>query len=158
MTEQIAENYIQKLWENGPFFVENTPHSKVLGIKFVSIDKGRCTLSLPYKKALIGNPETRVLHGGAVTTLLDQTAGFAAISAFTPPNSVATLNLGIDYLRPAEPGSTIIAQAHCYKVTRHVAFVRGIAHEGDDENPIATCQGKFMATGHTFTVPQAPEN
>ena len=144
MTEK---SFIERLWDMGPMFVEVAPHSKLLGMKFIAVDKGRATLSLPYNKKLIGDPRTRVLHGGAITSLLDQVSGLAAIAGFDDLGMVATLNISIDYMRPAKPGETIIAQAHCYKATRHVAFVRAIAHDGDDSDPVATCQGKFMATG-----------
>lgn len=137
---------IKRLWDMGPVFVQGAPHSKRLGFQFVSVDKGRATLSLPYNKALIGDPKTGVIHGGAVTTLLDQTAGLAAIAGFDELRAVATLSLTIDYMRAAKPGETIIASAECYKATRHVAFVRGVAHEGDEDNPVATCQATFMAT------------
>ncbi len=128
-------------------FVAGAPHSKILGMKFVAVDKGRATLSLPYNKKLIGDPRTRVIHGGVVTSLLDQASGLAAIAGFKELTMVVTLNLSIDYMRPAKPGETIIAQAHCYKATSQVAFVRAVAHDGDDADPIATCQAKFMATG-----------
>jgi len=36
-----------------------------------------------------------------------------------------------------------------------VAFVRAIAHDGDDTDPVATCQGKFMATGQRFNFDQS---
>jgi uncharacterized protein (TIGR00369 family) len=142
-----SSDFIQKLWEMGPTIVEHTPHGKKLGIKFVAVDKGRATMSLPYNADLIGDPETRVLHGGAVTTLLDQACGLAAIAGFDEPSACATLNLSIDYMRAATPGETIIAQAHCYKATKHVAFLRAVAHEGDETDPIATAQATFMATG-----------
>jgi len=141
-----TDDFIQKLWEMGPIFAEHTPHGKKLGIKFVAVDKGRATMSLPYNTELIGDPETRVLHGGAVTTLLDQACGLAAIAGFDKPSACATLNLSIDYMRAATPGETVIAQAHCYKATKHVAFLRAIAHDGDETNPIATAQATFMAT------------
>ena len=51
-------DFIQKLWELGPTMVEHTPHGKKLGIKFVAVDKGRATMSLPYNPDLIGNPDT----------------------------------------------------------------------------------------------------
>lgn len=139
-------DFIQKLWELGPTFAEETPHGKELGIKFVAVDKGRATMSLPYNSNLIGDPETRVLHGGAVTTLLDQACGLAAIAGFDRPTATATLNLSIDYMRAAKPGETIIAQADCYKATKHVAFLRAIAHDGDETDPVATAQATFMAT------------
>lgn len=140
-------DFIQKLWEMGPTIAEHTPHGKRLGIKFVAVDRGRATMSLPYNPDLIGDVETRVLHGGAVTTLLDQACGLAAIAGFDKPSACATLNLSIDYMRAATPGETIIAQAHCYKATKHVAFLRAVAHEGDEEDPIASAQATFMATG-----------
>lgn len=141
-----APDIIEQLWSMGPKFVEGAPHSRSIGMKFVAVDKGRATLRLPYNPALIGNPKTRVLHGGAITTLLDQTCGLAAIAGFDTLRPVATLNLSIDYMRPAKPGETIIASAHCYKATRNVAFVRGLAHDGDPDDPVAISQATFMAT------------
>ena len=140
------KTFIEQLWDIGRVFVDGAPHSKMLGMSFVSVDVGRAALSLPYNTALIGNPKTRVLHGGAITTLLDQASGLAAIAGFDSYQSVATLNLSIDYMRAARPGQTIIASAHCYKTTRHVAFVRGIAHDGDEDDPVATSQATFMVT------------
>ena len=137
---------LEKLWQIGPMMVAGTPHGAELGMKFVSIDIGRATLSLPYNKSVIGNSATGVLHGGAVTTLLDQACGLAAVAGFEEPTSTATLNLSIDYMRAAKPGETIIARAHCYKATRHVAFIRAFAHDGDEEDPLATAQATFMAT------------
>ena len=134
------------LWQIAPMFVEGTPHAGELGIKFVSVDIGRAAISLPYNAKLIGDADTRVIAGGAVTTLLDQCSGLAATSAFEEITAVATLDLRIDYMRAAEPGKTIIADAHCYKTTRNVAFVRAIAHDGDPDKPVATAQSCFMTT------------
>jgi len=145
---------IQKLWDIGPAMVSGTPHAGLLGMKFVAVDKGRATLSLPYNTALIGDPATRVIHGGAVTSLLDQAAGLAAMAGFDALGPVATLSLRIDYQRAAKPGETVIAEAICYKTTRHVAFVRAIAHDGDEDDPVATAQACFMVTGPQYKVPE----
>ena len=115
--------FLEKLWEIAPALVEGTPHARKLGIKFVAIDKGIGTLSMPYNAALIGNPKSRVIAGGAVTTLLDQACGMAAIAGFDGFAQLATLSLRIDYQRSAEVGETVIAEAVCYKTTRHVASV-----------------------------------
>ena len=143
---------LERLWELGPTMVDGTPHAKLLGMKFVAVDKGRATLSLPYNTALIGHPNSRVISGGAVTTVLDQASGLAAIAGFDAFGPVATLSLRIDYQRAATPGETIIAEAVCYKTTRHVAFIRAVAHDGDEEDPIATAQACFMVTGKQASV------
>lgn len=144
---------IERLWEIGPMMVAGTPHANEIGMRFVAIDKGRATLSLPYNPALIGNPRSRVISGGAVTSLLDQACGFAAMAGFEALGPVATLSLRIDYQRSATPGETIIAEAICYKTTRHIAFIRAIAHDGDEEDPVATAQACFIVTGGQVKIP-----
>ena len=59
----------------------------------------------------------------------------------------ATLDLRVDYLRPATPGRTIVGRATCFAVTRSVAFARGTAYEEDEGDPIASVTGTFMFTG-----------
>jgi len=79
-----------------------------------------------------------------VTTLLDHTCGHAVLAALDVFRTIATLDLRIDYLRPAEPGLDILAYAQCYKLTRSVAFVRAIAFDRDRDDPVATVQATFM--------------
>jgi len=147
-TDNISDDeYLARLWQLGPAMVVGAPHSKALGMRFVSVDLNRASLALDYNTDLIGDPKSRVMHGGAITTLLDQCSGFAAIAALRRPVSVATLNLHIDYQRASPPGETVIAVAHAYKVTRHIVFIRGIAHNGDEDDPVATSQASFMVTG-----------
>ena len=142
-----TDTFLSRLWQLGPAMVLGAPHSKHLGMRFVSVDLARASLALDYSPDIVGDPKTRVMHGGAVTTLLDQCSGLAAIAGLQRPVSVATLNLHIDYQRASPPGETVIAVAHAYKVTRHVAFIRGIAHNGDEDDPVATSQATFMVTG-----------
>lgn len=142
----MNEEKLKALWDLAPMFVEGTPHAKFLGIQFVAVDIARATLSLPYQNHLVGNAETGVLHGGPLTTLLDQASGLAAISSFENMVPVATLDLRIDYMRAAKPKQTIIAEAHAYKTTKHIAFVRAVAHEGDINDPVASSQASFMTT------------
>lgn len=123
---------------------EISPHMRELGIEIVMMAPGRLTLKLPYRPEFVGHPETGVLHGGAVTVLLDSCSGLAVATALRELVPVATLDLRIDYLRPAEPGKAVLAQAHCYKVTRAVAFTRGFAYQQDESDPIAHCAGSFI--------------
>lgn len=128
----------------GQRFMRAVPHNNALGLELLAVDEGRAEIRLPYAAGLVGNPETGVLHGGAISALMDATCGAAVFQALRKPMGIATLDLRIDYLRPAAPGRDVRARAHCYKVTRHVAFVRGVAFHDDENDPIATSAGTFM--------------
>jgi uncharacterized protein (TIGR00369 family) len=124
------------------------PHNQALGIRFVSMTEGRVTLALPYDEKLVGNPVTGVLHGGAITALLDASCGLAVFAKLAQPAPIATLDLRIDYLRPATPGQAVHARAECFKVTRTIAFVRCEAfHEGGEADGVAVANGTFMVFG-----------
>ena len=99
---------------------------------------------LPYSEKLVGDPQTGVVHGGVITGLLDHTCGLAVVAKLREVMSVATLDLRIDYMRPAKPHVEIFAECECLRITHEVAFARGVAHQGDAADPIALCTGAFM--------------
>jgi uncharacterized protein (TIGR00369 family) len=125
-------------------FVDAIPHNKALGMRMLDFKRAEAAFELPYDEKLVGNPDTGVLHGGAITALLDACSGAAVFAALTEWSSIATLDLRIDYLRAGEPGKAITARAHCYRLTRNVAFTRAVAYHDDEHDPIATSMGTFM--------------
>jgi uncharacterized protein (TIGR00369 family) len=123
------------------------PHNAALGLRVIDCAPAMVILELPWREDLVGNPETGVLHGGAITTLLDACSGASVFLALRQPIPIATLDLRIDYLRPATAHQTVRARAECYRVTRNVAFTRCIAYHGDDHSDrhaIASAAGTFM--------------
>lgn len=127
-------------------FFAVVPHGRALGIEPVAVADNRLVAELPYRDEIVGNPETGVVHGGVITTLVDQTSGASVVAAAGQAEPVATLDLRIDYLRPAAPGITIRADAECYRLTDNIAFVRCLVHQGDPDRPIATSMSTFMRT------------
>ena len=117
---------------------------------------GKATLRVPYGSHLVGNPDTGVIHGGVITSTLDNASGMAVHTALDDWVPIATLDLRIDYMKPASPGRDFFAHAHCYKVTRSIAFVRGVAYHDSADDPIATAAATFMLSSELTEVVRRP--
>lgn len=124
-------------------FIEAIPHSRVLGMELTRIGAGEAEITMGYRDDLVGDPSTGVVHGGAISALMDTCAGAAVMSHPQAGYATATLDLRIDYMRSAEVGAPITAQATCYHMTRSVAFVRATATDGTSDIPVATAAGAF---------------
>lgn len=128
-------------------FIEAIPHSRDLGMELTEMGEGVAVISMPYDARLIGDPDTGVISGGAVSALMDTCCGAAVMSHPGNGGGTATIDLRIDYMRAATPGQSIVTRAQCYHITRSVAFVRATATDDDTDNPVATATGAFTVEG-----------
>ena len=135
---------------NARQFIAALPHARALAMQMIELGDGMATITMPWDARLVGDPVTGVLHGGAVSALMDTASGAAVMCHPAAPASTATLDLRIDYMRPATTGQSITARAVCHHVTRNVAFVRVTATDSDESRPVA------MGTG-TFTLDRAAQ-
>jgi uncharacterized protein (TIGR00369 family) len=126
------------------YFIDVIPYNAELGLKYVENSVGRVVFELPWQEAQVGDPETGVMHGGAITGMFDAGLGGAVLSKLDDLRRIATLDLRIDYLRPARAGKTVRCEAECHRLTKHIAFARGIAHDGDPDDLVATAVGTFV--------------
>ncbi|MAG96688.1 MAG: PaaI family thioesterase [Alphaproteobacteria bacterium] len=119
-------------------------HNVALGLEMVEVSSGRVLMKLPYDKRLVGNPDSGVLHGGVISSVIDAVSGLSVFVTVAEIIPIATLDLRIDYLKPATPERDLLTQAHCYKLTRSIAFVRAIAYHDEKNDPVATSVSTFM--------------
>jgi acyl-coenzyme A thioesterase PaaI-like protein len=94
--------------------------------------------------------ESGVLASGPIISLMDMATSMSVWARIGRFVAQATLDLRVDYMRAATPGQTVFGRGECYKLTRTIAFIRGIAHDGDPDNPVAHVTGTFMATHGTY--------
>lgn len=120
------------------------PHAAALGMELVEVGQGRGLMRAAWREELVGDPETGVIASGVVTALLDHTCGLAINSAAQTPMPIATLDLRIDYMRPAAPKAGVTCEAQCYRLTRSIGFVRAEAWDVDRGDLVATAQAAFM--------------
>lgn len=136
MTQDMKEKMARQ-------FMEAIPYARHLALSLDSLKDGVAEVSMPYADKIVGDPETGVIHGGAVSALMDTCCGAAVMCHPDSPLGTATIDLRIDYMRPATANQTILARAECYHVTRSVAFVRATAYDDDRARPVATATGAF---------------
>jgi uncharacterized protein (TIGR00369 family) len=142
----MSEEAAQPGFDPAGFFelARNVGHGRALGLEFRGSGENWAELGLPWREELVGVPETGVLASGAIVSLVDTASGtsvWIALDRFIP---ILTVDLRLDYLRPAAKGETIVARCECVKMTRRIAFVRGIARGEADERPIALSSATFM--------------
>ncbi|MGE7960221.1 PaaI family thioesterase [Pseudomonas sp. NPDC089530] len=135
------------IFERATRFLSALRHCQVLAMSVHSASKEGITLMLPYRSQIVGNPQTGVIHGGALTSLMDSACGMATLCVLPEFEVCPTLDLRIDYMHPAQPGKSVYGFAQCYRVTTDVIFTRGFAYQDDPEQPIAHVVGTFMRMG-----------
>jgi len=98
-----ARTFIKVAEDASPFIRD------IMSCKVTNLEPGKLSMTLPYKPSFIGNPVSKVLHGGVAAALIDHVGGFCAMTAIREPNVLlSTVDLRIDYINPA-PADTM----HC---------------------------------------------
>jgi uncharacterized protein (TIGR00369 family) len=133
-----AARFINTLTKNG--------HNRLIGAQYHAHGDDWCELAIPYNPELASDSATGILASGPIFTLMDMATSLSIWLKTGTIQPQATLDLRIDYLRPAKPGQTVIGHGECYHITRSIAFIRGHAHDGDPEKPIAHVAGTYFFT------------
>ncbi len=120
-------------------------HAGWLGLSYRAHGEDWVELDLPWRDDLVGEPEHGILASGPIVSLMDMASGMAVWNAMGEFRAIATLDLRVDYMRPASKGAAVTGHSQCYKITKSAAFVRGFAHDGDPDDPVANMAGVFMS-------------
>ncbi|WWL46049.1 PaaI family thioesterase [Pseudomonas parakoreensis] len=147
----MAENPV---FERATRFLSALRHCQVLGLTVHNASSEGLTVKLPYSAQIVGNPQTGVIHGGAITSLMDTACGMSTLCVLPEFEVCPTLDLRIDYMHAAEPNKDVYGFAECYRVTTDVIFARGFAYQDDPQQPIAHVVGTFMRMGKGLKAPR----
>lgn len=96
------------------------PYARLLGIELVSAARGEATLALETREELMRM--SGIMHGGALASLLDTAAAFAAISLEESSERTVTIDLNMHFLRPVSAGR-VEARARVLREGRRVLII-----------------------------------
>ena len=130
--------------EQSASFFFSHGHPGWLGMKYSAHGDDWVQLELPWREDLLGEEDRHMLASGPIISLLDMASGMSIWTKTKRFIPVATLDLRVDYQRPARERASVFGKVECFRTTRSAAFVRGIAHDGDPDDPVATMAGVFM--------------
>ena len=122
-------------------------HGGHLGMEYASHTSDWVELSLDWREDLVGDPETGVLASSAIISLMDNATSLSIWNRLDEFRPQVTMDLRLDYLRPSPKGAKVFGRGMCYHLTNSMAFVRGFAHNGNIDEPLAHATGTFIRIG-----------
>lgn len=115
--------------------IRHPPFHQWLGVKATVVEQDHVVLSLPPNPEFVGNPFVPAVHGGIVAALIDLAGGAALFVRLKFPTP--TIDMRVDYLRPAIAGKPLHAEARVKSLGKTVAFV-DVDVTDDDKRLVAT--------------------
>jgi len=83
----------------------HSPYMRFLGLRMIRSERGLVEIQLPFREEFIRGDGSDWLHGGVVSALVDIVGDYAVITELGP--GVPTIDLRVDYLRPARRGDLV---------------------------------------------------
>lgn len=136
-------------------FFNRIPFNRLLGIEIDEVRRDCVAMSLAMRPDLVGNFTQGILHGGAISSLIDVCGGaMALIGAFDRHahltvqermvrlSKLGTIDLRVDYLRPGR-GHQFVCTSTPLRSGNKVGVVRSELH-ADDGTLIAVGTGTYL--------------
>jgi uncharacterized protein (TIGR00369 family) len=113
-------------------FIPHSPHTAALGISIESIDDDHAVLTMPFKDELSTMGD--IVHGGAISTLLDTAAMAAAWASDEVPENPAgsTVALSVNFASAAR-GVDLRAESKVVRRGGRLSFCEVLVRAPDGE-------------------------
>lgn len=106
---------------------------KLINAKLVDVQPGYCEIHVPYDKNL--TQQHGFFHAGIVSTVADNTAGYAAFSLMEENSSVLTVEFKINLISPGD-GDLLIGKSNVLKNGRTLTICKSevfIVKDGEEK-------------------------
>jgi uncharacterized protein (TIGR00369 family) len=133
MTTNVAREGL--FWDAVAGRVPPPPAARTLGWELLDVDPDQGTVRVAFQaREEFLNP-AGVIQGGFLAAMLDDTLGPALVATLPAEQFGATLDLHVQFLRPAHPGR-LLGEGRVVKRGKEVAFLAGELI-GPDGKPVA---------------------
>jgi uncharacterized protein (TIGR00369 family) len=137
-------------WDVQAGRVAPPPAAETLGWELVSVEPEQGTIEVAFDAGERFVNPAGVIQGGFLAAMLDDTLGPALVATLPPGQFAPTLDLHVQFLRPARPGR-LIGRGRIVHRGREICFLAGELISPDGK-PIATA----TATARIQTIRSAP--
>ncbi len=122
---------------------DELPFNVHLGLRVETLEPGHAVLRLPFRPEFVGDTRRPALHGGVISMLVDTCGGTAVWASCGLNDRVATIDMRVDYLRPA-PEDDLIATATVSLMGNRVGNSHVLVHSASDmEHAVAEGRGVY---------------
>ncbi len=128
------------LWQER---IDVSPFQRWLGLQVADVSEGKISVTMPWKDELVSNPTPPTMHGGILASLIDLMGLYCVLT--TGSISLATVDLRVDYHRPAGPG-TLRAEAGIIKLGSKVSTAETKVF-GENGKLLASGRGVYLMAG-----------
>jgi acyl-CoA thioesterase len=123
--------FTEEIWKRSPFI-------KLLGVTIEKLEHGRCQSQLKIKDSFLNVHNT--VHGGVIYSMVDISMGVAVYSTLKKDDETATVEIKINYLKPAKTKS-LICEARVIQKGKNIVVLE--AEVRSENHLIAKAQGTF---------------
>ena len=129
-------------------FEHVVPFNRFLGIEIRSLEPGKALLYLPFREEFIGDSTRPALHGGVISSLMDTAGGVAAWTSLEEQDRLSTVDILVDYLRPADRAA-LLAEGKLIRIGDRVAAVEIKVWQEGNEEPVASGRAVYNVVRRT---------
>ena len=104
------------------------PFSALLGFRYIALEDGEAHVEAdPGPEHCNGGG---IVHGGYLSSLLDTTSGWAAHSGLPAGSAAPHVQLSVQYVRAALPGSTLVCRGRVVAAGRRISSAEAEITQG----------------------------
>ncbi len=117
----------------------------LLDAEYVSFDRENMTAVLEFPVKTWELNRVGILHGGLISTMLDHACGVCVASLMS--TWCPTVELAVKFLRPGQPGDTIVATSHITYKGRRIIHVEATLRGKAKGELLASCTSTYLNYG-----------